>query len=153
MKKVLSILAFCLLFVFCTINFAACNNGNTADKPVYTQSKLVVVFAKLDSASMSTNIIYTANFLPTIQEFMLSRKFIRRANEIYENEFGENSTIISVQSIDIKRSGDILLTISYKDYDNEIAANKLNAFIKAAQEILSEELLADEIDFIIMETY
>lgn len=113
------------------------------DKKVYTQTKSLVVIAKIDNSSVTTNLSLTEKWWATIQNTIIQPTFTAKATEVYKNEYGGKSNV-SKGSINVKAGSGLILTISYSDYDKKVAADKLDAFIKAA----SEEIQSDDIHYV-----
>ena len=120
------------------------------DKKVYTQTKSLVVIAKIEkNASVITNLALTEKWWGTLQNTIKSPVFISKANEVYKNNGGTGS--ISRGSVGVKEGSGLILIVSYSDYDAQTAAAKLDAFIEAAsEEIQSDDkhyVTADSVEF------
>lgn len=118
------------------------------DKKVYTQTKSLVVIARIDNATLSTDLSLTKKWWPTLPNTITSPVFISKANVVY----GATKTdYISAGSLNVKSGNGMILNVSYSDYDADVAAAKLDAFIRAAsEEIQSDEenyVTADKVEF------
>lgn len=111
------------------------------DQTVYTQTKSVILLARIEGSIQTTNLSLTKKYMPTVQGIITQPKFINAANEKYKG--------ISAGAISVQAGNGMILNISYTDYRPDIAAAKLDAFIEAAKKVIqTEELLtADEVDF------
>lgn len=141
---------FWILLVVATVIGTAVGFGLALvrDKKVYTQTKSLVVIAKIDGYAMTTNLSLTKKWLPTLPDTIQSPTFINKANIVYSADFGGASNGISASSVNVKTSSGMIFTISYKDYDAKTAADKLDAFIKAAsEEIQNGYVTADSVEF------
>ena len=114
------------------------------DQKVYTQTKALVVVATIDNSSMSTNISLTEKWRDTIKNTIKSPVFMNKANEVYRNDFGGAGGGIYAGAISINTDRGLIFKVSYSDSDPQIAANKLDAYIKAA----SEEIQSKEVHYI-----
>ena len=121
--------------------------GFTKDKTVYKQTKSVLFLAGIDGTVMTTNLALTKKYIPTVKGEITTSIFIEKANEIYRAEGGTGW--ISGGNIGISSGDGLILNISYSDYDPDAAELKLNAFIKAAGEVIKDEELitADNVSF------
>ena len=140
---------FILLIVICTVIGTVLGVGYALvkDKKVYTQTKSLVVIARIDNASLSTNIALTKKWWATLPKTITSPVFISRAQDIY----GDKNDKISAGSLKVNNNAGMILTISYSDYDADVAAKKLDAYIAAASEEIQAEgknyVTADSVEF------
>ena len=147
---------FIVLIIVFTVIGAAVGLGFALlkDKKVYTQTKSLVVVATIQDSSVTmttTNLSLTEKWMPTIQNVIVSPVFISKANEVYKNDYDGVGGGISAGSIGIKTGNGLIFTISYSDYDEKVASDKLDAYIKAAsEEIQSTDrhyITADTVEF------
>lgn len=123
------------------------------DKKVYTQTKSVIFIAKIDNKAMATNISLTNKYIKSVQEIILTPLFITKANDIYKDDFSGTVQYneyggIGAGAISVQEGGGMILTISYSDYSEKAAADKLDVFIAASREELQGKLTADDIEFV-----
>lgn len=138
---------FIVLIVICTVLGTALGLGVAfvKDKKVYKQSKSVVVIASIDGKAMTTNISLTKKWMSSIPTIIKTPIFIDKANAEYG---GSGSDKISSLSIGVSANDNMIFTISYSDYDKDVAEKKLNAYIKAVeQEITNGYITADNVAF------
>ena len=126
------------------------------DKKVYTQTKSLVVIARINNLSVTENITLTEAWWGTLQNTIKSPVFISAAQKVYKDKFNGTTQYsayggISRGSVGIKAGDGLILIVSYSDYDKDVAADKLDAFIEAAsEEIQSSEdhyVTADSVEF------
>lgn len=140
---------FIVLIAVCTVIGTVLGVGYALvkDKKVYTQTKSLVVIARIDNATLSTNIALTKKWWATLPKTITSPVFISRAQEVY----GDKNDKISAGALKVNNDTGMILTISYSDYDPDVAAKKLDAYIEAAsQEIQAEDknyVTADSVEF------
>ena len=143
---------FVVFIVILTVLGAAVGLGVAfvKDKKVYTQTKSLVVIAKINNSSVTTNISLTEKWWGTLQNTIKSPIFISKANEKYKEKGGIGGKI-SASSVGVKTGNGLILTVSYSDYNAKDATDKLDAFIEAAsEEIQSPEghyVTADSVEF------
>ena len=138
----LLILIFTLLGVGAGTGFAF-----KKDKTIYTQTKSVILLAKIDGSAQTTNLTLTKKYISTVKGIITTPKFINAANEIYEG--------VSAGAITVEEGGGMILKISYSDTNAAEATKKLDAFIEAAHDVIlngglsdnSGLITADEVDF------
>ena len=130
------------------------------DKTVYTQSKAVIVIAKIDGRPTTTNISLTNKYMETIQQDLTTPIFVESANDIYRETYSDGEggldeehapyKGISAGAIGVTTGDGIIITLSYSDYDAKIAADKLEAFIAAAENQIKTKkyIAADQTDFV-----
>ena len=141
---------FWILIVLLAIVGAAVGIGLAfvKDKKVYTQTKSIVVIAKIDNAQMTTNIALTKKWWPTLPNTITQPIFISKANDVYKEVYNGTSGKISKGSLAVKTGSGMIMTVSYSDYDEKAAAKKLDAFIEAASaEIQNGYVTADDVEF------
>lgn len=136
---------FVVFIVILTVLGAAVGLGVALvkDKKVYTKTKSLVVIAKIDTATLSQNLTVTKRWWATIQNTIVQPMFIDKATEVYRNEYGGTDKI-SKRALNVKAGDGLILTVSYSDYDEKVAEDKLDAFIRAA----SEEIQSDEVHYV-----
>ena len=113
------------------------------DKKVYTQTKSVIVIATMDNKSTYASITLTKNLSNNIPDLIKTPVFINKANEIY----GLDGTgKITSSAISVKGNENMIFTISYSDYDKDVAEKKLCDYIEAVKaEIDNGYLTADKV--------
>lgn len=140
---------FIVFIVICTVLGTAVGLGLAfvKDKKVYTKTKSLVVIATINDLSAINNVTLTETWWGTIPNTIKSPKFISKANEVYKSKGG----IGKISSVGVKAGNGLILTVSCSDYDEQVAAAKLEAFIEAAsEEIQSKEehyITADYVEF------
>ena len=72
--------------------------------------------------------------LPSIKDTLATPIFVSKANDVYKNEYASHSGYVSAGNIGITDGGGMILSISYSDYDEIVARDKLDAYIKAIKE-------------------
>lgn len=123
------------------------------DQTVYTQTKSVILLARIEGSTQTTNLSLTKKYMPTVQGVITKQTFINVANEIYKGKGG--SGYIYAGSIGVQAGNGMILNISYTDADPNVAAAKLDAFLVAAKDVIQngglsegEALItADGVDF------
>ena len=111
------------------------------DETVYTQTKAVIFIASIDNpvnktATMATNISLTKKYLSTVQEMVVQPIFTSKARDIYHNKYN-SWTYFSSGNIKIKETNGMILSVSCTDGDATVAAQKLDVFIEAVQEVFA----------------
>ena len=118
------------------------------DKPVYTAKQTVMFVANFTStSSVAQDVEVAQTYLMPATTHIKTPTFVNAANEIYEGE--ETYGAISEKSIGISYSSDtksLIFTISYKDYNETAAKEKLSAVIESANKNLGGliEIMASE---------
>lgn len=123
------------------------------DQTVYTQTKSVILLARIEGSAQTTNLSLTKKYMPTVQGIITTPKFIKEANAQYRSNGG--SGYIYAGSISVQTGSGMILNISYTDDNPTVAEKKLDAFIKAANDVIQtggwnegEGLItADGVDF------
>jgi len=129
--------------------------GKYTSKPTYTASCSVLLGISLDYESTetdkATDISLSKLYLPSIMQVMQSPVVIKRANDMYSD-----AGYISLNSISVKRVVDnsLIFSVSYTDYDKELAIKKLKTFVAAGAQELEEngEKYVPANEFILTET-
>ena len=142
---------FIVLIVICTVLGTALGLGLVfvKDKKVYTQTKSVIVIAIMNNKSTYASITLTKNLSSNIPTLIKSPVFIDKANEIHG---GSGTDRINSSAIGVSGKESMVFTISYSDYDKEIAERKLDDYIKAVKEeinagyLTANEVIINEID-------
>ena len=148
---------FFLLILIITLLGAGAGFGYayTRDKTVYTQSKSVILLAKITAnkqqATSLNNLTLSKKYIPTVQAILTTDIFIAEANSIAKER---NVGFISSYWINVEEVSGTILKISYSDFDKDAAANKLDVFLQAAQDVIQHGgfdgkslLTADAVDF------
>lgn len=117
------------------------------DQTVYTQTQSVILLARIEGITQSSNLSLTKKYIPTVKGIITTPKFINAANAKYRSAGG--SGYIYAGAIGVQTGNGLILNISYTDDNPDIAAAKLKAFIEAAKDVIqSEDLItADGVDF------
>ena len=142
---------FIVFIAICTVLGAALGLGIALvkDKKVYTQTKSVIVIAIMNNKSTYASITLTKNLSNNISTLITSPVFIDKANEIHG---GSDTDRIVPSAIGVSGKESMVFTISYSDYDKEIAEKKLDDYIKAVKEEINagylpaNEVIINEID-------
>lgn len=120
------------------------------NSPFCSQSKYIMF--KINNNSQTVNQVTSTNYLyayfDTICNYIATPVCVNKANEIYLNKYSENGNI-STDFI-LTNTNDMILTVSYLDYNANDAANKLDAYIKAIQYTVPT-LFEFDIEIIVLE--
>ncbi len=111
-------------------------------KPTYTASKRVMFITKYSEPtddkgnpinSAGNDMFLAKIYLPNAIDKIRSSLFVHDANDIYENNYA-GSGKISASAISARYGEESLIfTLSYTDYSEETALNKLNSVIESAK--------------------
>ncbi len=127
-----------VILVAVLIGAAGFAYGTYVEKPNYKASSAVILrMGSEESASgkAMTEIALAKYYLPTIAELAVSPTFIADANSRYAKEGGQGK--ISADAISIVYGDDSLIfSISYTDENDQVASDKLDAFISSVAELL-----------------
>ena len=107
-------------------------------KTTYTATIRVMFVAKYSSSNETAgnNMVLAKLYLPNTMDKIKSPVFIGDANEIYKEEGGSGA--IYGGNVSSSYNGESLIfSLSYTDFDSEVATQKLKAVIKSAQKNLS----------------
>ena len=104
-------------------------------KPVYTASSSVILRMSVGEATagnVTSNASLAKLYLPDVAKIIESPLVISKANERYENKG------ISASSINVEYGEEsMIFTISYSDFSDKVAAEKLKKIIECASDVLA----------------
>ena len=108
-------------------------------KTTYTATIRVMFVAKYSSSNETAgnNMVLAKLYLPNTMDKIKSPVFIGDANEIYKEEFSGSGTIYGGNVSSSYTEKSLIFSLSYTDYDSEMATQKLKAVIMSAQKNLS----------------
>lgn len=119
-------------------------------KPVYTASLKVMFITNITDTSSEGN-VGTADvslaklYLPETARLIKSADFAFAATQIYQDEYDVNGTI-DTEKINVEYNEKILIfTITYKDYSEQEAINKLKSVKRSAEENLPKSVQAKDV--------
>jgi len=105
------------------------------DKNVYTATSSVMLVAEIADASDTTNASLSKKIMPSVSALIKSVETIQTANEKYG---AQEKPAISAGSVKVSYGDDsLIIRVSYSDYSEKAAADKLNAVIDAAKQTLT----------------
>lgn len=116
-------------------------------KPVYTASSSVILRMSVGEATagnVTSNASLAKLYLPDVAKIIESPLVISKANERYENKG------ISASSINVEYGEEsMIFTISYSDFSDKVAAEKLVTIITcASEELASGAVEAEDVSLI-----
>ena len=98
--------------------------------------------------SPTTNKSLSSQYMPTVEEYLVSPKYVNEADKLYKDGGGTEGSVSS-RAIDLNYDGNTLVfTISYTDVSASAAEEKLAAVIESANRILPEFIPATEVELI-----
>lgn len=136
-RNVILIAVITILATICGVGYAM------SIKPTYTATRSLIVKASnnssLNNDSNNYNDITVATKeLPTIAEFFKKNVVLSAAQAEYDGQ--GNGGAISAGAMSVKYDTTTrFLTISYTDTDSNVAAQKINAIIKAGTDVVEEK--------------
>lgn len=105
------------------------------DKNVYTATSSAMLVAEIADASDTTNASLSKKIMPSVSALIKSVETIQTANEKYG---AQEKPAISAGSVKVSYGDDsLIIRVSYSDYSEKAAMDKLNAVIDAAKQTLT----------------
>lgn len=117
-------------------------------KPFYVAKEDIIIKADINSGGASYNDTTLAErYVETISKLFKTGSIITSANATYQgsNEDVEGKTI-SAGNITVSSDETLIMTISYKDYNEEDARAKLNALVKTVEQFSNEMVEVKTVD-------
>ena len=117
-------------------------------KPFYVAKEDIIIKADINSGGASYNDTTLAErYVETISKLFKTGSIITSANATYQgsDEDVEGKTI-SAGNITVSSDETLIMTISYKDYNEEDARAKLNALVKTVEQFSNEMVEVKTVD-------
>lgn len=117
-------------------------------KPFYVAKEDIIIKADINSGGASYNDTTLAErYVETVSKLFKTGSIITSANATYQgsNEDVEGKTI-SAGNITVSSDETLIMTISYKDYNEEDARAKLNALVKTVEKFSNEMVEVKTVD-------
>ena len=117
-------------------------------KPFYVAKEDIIIKADINSGGASYNDTTLAErYVETVSKLFKTGSIITSANATYQgsNEDVEGKTI-SAGNITVSSDETLIMTISYKDYNEEDARAKLNALVKTVEQFSNEMVEVKTVD-------
>lgn len=117
-------------------------------KPFYVAKEDIIIKADINSGGASYNDTTLAErYVETISKLFKTGSIITSANATYQgsNKDVEGKTI-SAGNITVSSDETLIMTISYKDYNEEDARAKLNALVKTVEKFSNEMVEVKTVD-------
>lgn len=107
------------------------------DKNVYTATASVMLVTEISNSSDTTNASLAKKIMPSVSVLIKSVETLQTANEIYGES--ENSAV-AAGSVKVSYGEEsLIITVSYSDYSEKAAVDKLNAVTEAAKQTLTTD--------------
>ncbi len=118
-------------------------------RPTYTATRSVILrlsVGDLKASTVTTNVTLSKIYLPDVMEFVSSPAVVNKANEVYEGEGNIRTGAIGV-SYGNKDIDSLIFSVSYTDYDVDMAEEKLNTLLESIVLVDQEKGVIEAEDF------